>query len=73
MSAEGRGVVAAANYESRKFGVHRAMSTALAKRLCPNAVVLKPRIDYYADTVELHAWYDQVMFPDISLKASEEE
>jgi len=47
-SAEGRGIVAAANYEARKFGVHSAMAAAQAKRLCPNAVFLKPRIDHYA-------------------------
>jgi DNA polymerase-4 len=47
-SAEGRGVVAAANYEARKFGVHSAMAAARAKRQCPHAVVIKPRIDYYA-------------------------
>ncbi|MDA0835644.1 MAG: DNA polymerase IV [Planctomycetota bacterium] len=48
-SAEGRGVVAAANYEARKFGVHSAMAAARAKRLCPHAIFLKPRIDHYAE------------------------
>src|SRR5262245_11773624 len=48
-TAEGRGVVAAANYEARKFGVHSAMASARANRLCPQAVVIRPRIDYYAE------------------------
>jgi DNA polymerase-4 len=48
-TAEGRGVVAAANYEARKFGVHSAMASARANRLCPHAVVIRPRIDYYAE------------------------
>ena len=46
---EGRGVVAAANYAVRKFGVHSAMPTSTALRLCRNAIVLPPRIDYYAE------------------------
>lgn len=46
---EGRGVVAAANYAARKFGVHSAMPAATALRLCPQAVVLRPRMDYYAE------------------------
>src|SRR5207342_2399985 len=48
-TAEGRGVVAAANYEARKFGVHSAMASARANRLCPHAVVIRPRIGYYAE------------------------
>ena len=48
-SAEGRGVVAAANYEVRKYGVHSAMSAARAKRLCPQAIVIQPRMNYYAE------------------------
>jgi DNA polymerase-4 len=46
--ATSRGVVAAANYEVRKYGVHSAMASARALRLCPHAVVIHPRIDYYA-------------------------
>jgi len=49
---QGRGVVAAANYVVRKFGVHSAMPTATALRLCPDAIVLPPRIGHYAEISE---------------------
>jgi len=42
-----RGVVAAASYEARRFGVHSAMPMGRARRLCPEAVVLPPRFDVY--------------------------
>ncbi|MGD8426754.1 MAG: DNA polymerase IV [Balneolaceae bacterium] len=46
-SPEGRGVVAAASYEVRKFGVHSAMPAARALRLCPHAIFVKPRFEVY--------------------------
>lgn len=46
---EGRGVVASASYEARKFGIRSAMSSAKAKRICPNLIFVKPRISYYVE------------------------
>ncbi len=46
---QGRGVVAAANYVVRQFGVHSAMPTATALRLCPDAIVLPCRMEFYAE------------------------
>jgi len=44
-----RGVVCAASYEARRFGVRSAMPTARAHRLCPDGVFLHPRFDRYSE------------------------
>jgi DNA polymerase-4 len=48
-SAEGRGVISAANYVARRFGVHSAMPTVTAKRLCPELILLPGRMRLYAE------------------------
>ncbi|MEM7473859.1 MAG: DNA polymerase IV [Planctomycetota bacterium] len=48
-SPKGRGVVSAANYSARRFGVHSAMPCSKAKRLCPQAAIVRPRMAFYAD------------------------
>ncbi|KOG39307.1 DNA polymerase IV, partial [Streptomyces varsoviensis] len=47
-----RGVVSTASYEARVFGVHSAMATAQARRLCPNAAYLTPRFTLYRQVSE---------------------
>ena len=42
-----RGVVAAASYEARKFGVRSAMPSVTAKRQCPDLIFVKPRFEVY--------------------------
>ena len=44
-----RGVVASCSYEARKFGIHSAMPSMQAKKLCPHAIFVKGNMDLYSD------------------------
>src|SRR5215472_4243297 len=65
--ARERGVVAAASYEARKFGVHSAMPSVTAKRKCPDLIFVKPRFDAYKaislQIREIFARYTPVIEP----------
>jgi len=62
-----RGVVAAASYEARQFGVHSAMPSVTAKRKCPDLIFVKPRFDAYKaislQIREIFAEYTPMCFP----------
>ncbi len=55
-----RGVVAACSYEARAFGVHSAQPSALARRLCPEAVFVRPRMARYTEVSKkiMHLFLD---------------
>jgi DNA polymerase-4 len=46
-SPEGRGVIATASYEARKFGVRSALASATAIRLCPQLIIVRPNFSKY--------------------------
>jgi len=48
-SPDQRGVVSTASYEARRFGVHSAMPSRTAQRLCPEAIFLPPRFEVYRE------------------------
>ncbi len=51
--SSGRGVVAAASYEARKFGVRSAMPSVTAKRKCPDLIFVKSRFDAYREASQI--------------------
>ena len=54
--SENRGVVAAASYEARKFGVRSAISGVLAKKYCPELIFVRPRFERYKEiSTKIHA------------------
>jgi len=58
---DSRGVVAACSYEARAFGVHSAMPTSRAYRLCPHAVFLPPRMARYVEVSrQIRAVFEEV-------------
>lgn len=62
-----RGVVSTASYEARRYGVHSAMSMAMAKRLCPHLIIVPCHFDLYkqisAEVREIFHEYTDVVEP----------
>lgn len=58
--SENRGVVAAASYEARRFGVRSALSGVMAKKNCPGLIFVKPRFDRYKEiSSKIHAIFHE--------------
>jgi len=48
-----RGVVATCNYAARRFGIHSAMASAMARKLCPDLIIIRPDMEKYRKASEL--------------------
>src|SRR5690349_5729745 len=70
--AQARGVVSAASYEARKFGVRSAMPGFEAKRLCPDGVFLAPNMELYVSvSADVHRVFEEFT-PEIEPLALDE-
>ncbi len=63
-SSDHRGVISTCNYEARRFGIHSAMPSSTAKRLCPDILLLPHRMDVYKEVSQKmhHIFYDYTEF-----------
>ena len=48
-----RGVVATCNYEARKYGIHSAMASSMARNRCPELIIIRPDMEKYRKASEL--------------------
>ncbi|GGG33686.1 DNA polymerase IV [Lysinibacillus alkalisoli] len=62
-----RGVVTTCSYEARKYGIYSSMPTYMARKLCPHAIFIPPRLDYYKkvsqEIMEIYRRYTDVIEP----------
>lgn len=65
--ANQRGVVATCNYEARAYGIHSAMATAQALKLCPELIVIAPQMDKYRlasrQIMDIYRTYTELVEP----------
>ncbi len=64
-SPDGRGVIASASYEARRFGVRSAMSSYQAKKICPNLIFVSAHYDEYANYSDAVAAILERYSPDV--------
>lgn len=59
-SADRRGVISTCNYEARRYGIHSAMASATARRLCPDLLIVPHRMEAYREASQAlrHIFYD---------------
>ena len=70
-----RGVVSTASYEARRYGVHSAQSIQVAKRLCPQLIIVEPHFQKYKEvSAQLHEiFHDYTDMRNMSLRRLTQE